>query len=54
MKILELMSKIGINTMGDLARFKKEEQGASETLEQALTRYLKELGTNFRILEEVK
>ena len=54
MRILELMSKIGIYTMGDLARFKQEEQGASETLEQALTRYLNELGKDFRILEEVK
>lgn len=47
------MKKIGIETLGDLARFKKEEQGTNETLEQALTRYLNELGKDFRILEVI-
>ena len=47
----ELMKMIGLKTMADLQRFKAEEQGENETLEQALVRYVNELGTDFRIME---
>ena len=47
----ELFRKLGIKALADLERFKKEEQGENETLEQALVRYLNELGTEFRIME---
>lgn len=49
-ELMTLMNRIGIYTLGDIQRFKKEEQGV-ETLEQALIRYLKELGTDFCIKE---
>ena len=47
----ELFKKIGLETMADLQRFKAEEQGENETLEQTLVRYANELGTDFRIME---
>ena len=48
----ELMKKIGLKTQGDLQRFKQEEQKPEEKLQDALFRYLMELGTDFRIKEE--
>ena len=48
----ESMKKIGLETFEDLKRFKQEEQGVNETLEDALFRYLMELGTDFEIREE--
>lgn len=51
-ELITLMNKIGIYTFGDMQRFKAEEQGKTETLEQALRRYLKELGNGFTIKEE--
>ena len=47
----ELFKKIGLETMADLQRFKEEVQRENETLEQALVRYVNELGTDFRIME---
>jgi len=41
--MFELCKKLGIETLGDLERFKQEEKRPDETLKQALERYLKEL-----------
>lgn len=46
---LNIMKKIGIETLADLARFKQEEQKPAETITQTLQRYLKELGEDFEI-----
>jgi hypothetical protein len=40
----EILKKIGIETLGDLAMFIKEVKLPNETVEQALKRYAKELG----------
>lgn len=48
----ELFKKIGLETQADLNRFKQEIQNENETLENALFRYLMELGTDFEIKEK--
>lgn len=52
--IFELCKIIGIKTLGDLQRFKKECMGGETNLEMALTKYLFNLGLGFRIKEETK
>jgi hypothetical protein len=52
METFKMMKKIGIETFGDLEMFKKEVLLKNETIEQGLLRYIKELGTNFKIKGE--
>lgn len=51
MESLRIMEQIGIKTLGDLEMFIKEVKMPNETVEQALKRYLQELGTDFEIKE---
>lgn len=44
MEILKLCKQIGIETFGDLERFKKEYKLDCESLEYSLRKYLFELG----------
>ena len=49
--IFSLCKLIGIKTLGDLQRFKKECMGNQKNLELALLNYLMELGWRFEINE---
>jgi len=51
MEVFKIMKQIGIETIGDLEKFKKEVVRLNETVEQALKRYLQELGKDFEIKE---
>lgn len=51
MESLRIMEQIGIKTLGDLEMFKRLELRPNETVEQALKRYLQELGENFKVKE---
>ena len=51
MEVFSIMKQIGINTLADLEMFKRLELRPNETVEQALKRYLQELGKDFEIKE---
>lgn len=50
-KLNKLAKKIGIRTFGDLYDFQQREKKENETLVEALIRYNKELGEDFKINE---
>lgn len=51
MEFFELCKRIGIETLGDLRKFKKEEQQKGETMLQTLERYFYSLGKDFEVKE---